>query len=312
MSDNKNMPFDDKTREFNLNEVDDKTRVFSLKDENISRTKEFSLPDKEETVYGLSDNDEKDFFTDQTLENITEFSKKTEKPVTSYGDDFENIDSDDDIPYVQSVENREEVSPAEVKKPSHMAPKKKKTPVVVLAVAGALVVIAIIVTVIICVKGCSSDTQTDIVPTTATTVTSTEFVSTEEETTYEETTEEETTTEPDTTTQEETTESETEATTVPEGQYYNATFGPYKCVTPEGEVLSDDIDSELGGYTAITLAEDGTFTMSVGNLVNTSGTYAIDGNYIGLGDYSGNINFDDAGNPVGIIASVEGYTIYLN
>lgn len=313
MSDNR-FNNDDKTRAFNLNDVDDKTRVFNLSDEKISSTREFSLNDNQVVNNGLSD-DEKDFFTDQPLEDISGYAEKSyETKDKGYGDGFDENSPSEENPYESFADDAlhsdyEENKSHEVR-PSHSKPEKSKVPLIIGIVASILGAIAIIATVIICINGCSKNETT--ADTTTTTVTQTE--TTDEETTVTEETEEETTEEVTTLeeTTEPTTEEETEETTI-SGNYISAEFGAYKCITPDGEVVSDDVSSAVGGYTGISLSDNGTFNLSVGTVASTSGNYVIDGNYISLGDYSGNISFDSDNNPIGIVvADVEGYTVYFN
>ena len=119
-------------------------------------------------------------------------------------------------------------------------------------------------------------------------------------------------------TEEETTEpttTEAEPTTAPNsdtGSGVTASFAPYKCITPDGDVISDDFSKELKGDVSLSLNSNGTYTLKVGNVANESGNYEIDGNSITLGSYDGNIYFDNAGNPIGVTVYVDDYTVSFN
>lgn len=113
-----------------------------------------------------------------------------------------------------------------------------------------------------------------------------------------------------------------QATTTPERTYtlpqkgdtVSSAFTPYKCITPEGEVISDDFNEKLGGEgTSIQLNEDGTYSFVLGNIISSSGTYELDGNAITLSDgYSGTVTYDELRTPIAIIISAEGYQAYFN
>lgn len=327
MSDNRKPPYDDdSTRIFNLNEIDDE----------MGKTKPFKIDDR-----GLND-DEKDFFSDDAVEDLNDFATKKINlgDKSSYNDNF-NMDLPTDKEgvsvYNDNFDNFSEESSDRMdsanrdKKPiNHKRPpeKKSKKPVVIGIVCVALVIV--IVVIILLVNGCSDnktpvDTTTTTSSTDLSTITSTtslyEETTYEEDTTYQETTEEQTTevttessTEPTT---EETTEEQT--TTAPPtteqptaAGMFDANFAPYKCVTPEGEVVSDDFNSVLGGDTSVSFTSGGSYTLAVGNIANSSGSYTVDGNYLGMDGYSGTVNFDDAGNPIAVIIDVDGYQVYFN
>ena len=294
MSDNRKPPYDD-----------DKTRVFNLNDK------------------GLND-DERDFFSDDPIEDINTFatqkidlrsnsaynddfdmnSRSQKQGVTSYNDDFDNFNetSEEDD---RNMNRR----PVNHKKP----PKKSKKPVVIGVVCVAVAII--IVVVILLAKGFSNsnspvDTSTTTESTSETAVSTSQETTYEEDTTYEETTAEETT---------QTTEATTEETTIPPttekptiANLFDASFAPYKCITPDGEVVSDDFNSVLGGDASVSFTSDGSYTLAVGSVANSSGSYSVDGNYLGMDGYSGTVNFDDAGNPVAVIIEVNGYQVYFN
>ena len=185
--------------------------------------------------------------------------------------------------------------------------------------AVVLIIVAVVIVLNSCGKNKSDNTTTSTTTSSTTTVTTTsEDTYTSEENTTEYTTEPTTeeTTEP--TTEEETTEpttTEAEPTTAPNsdnGNAVNASFAPYKCITPDGDVISDDFASELKGDVSLSLKSNGTYILKVGNVANESGNYEIDGNSITLGSYDGNISFDNAGNPVGVTVYVDDYTVSFN
>ncbi|MGN0462668.1 MAG: hypothetical protein ACI4HZ_09520 [Ruminococcus sp.] len=293
MSDNRKPPYDD-----------DKTRVFNLNDKDLN-------------------DDERDFFSDDPIEDINTFatqkidlrsnsaynddfdmnSPSQKQGVTSYNDDFDNFNEtpeEDD----RSMNRR----PVNRKKP----PKKSKKPVVIGVVCVAVAII--IVVVILLANGCSNSNSP--VDTSTTQATSQNLTSDTQETTYmEDTTYEETTAEETTQTTEETTEETTIPPTTEKptiANLFDASFAPYKCITPDGEVVSDDFNSVLGGDASVSFTSDGSYTLAVGSVANSSGSYSVDGNYLGMDGYSGTVNFDDAGNPVAVIIEVNGYQVYFN
>lgn len=293
MSDNRKPPYDD-----------DKTRVFNLNDKDLN-------------------DDERDFFSDDPIEDINTFatqkidlrsnsaynddfdmnSRSQKQGVTSYNDDFDNFNEtpeEDD----RNMNRR----PVNRKKP----PKKSKKPVVIGVVCVAVAII--IVVVILLVKGCSNINSP--VDTSSTQATSQNLTSDTQETTYmEDTTYEETTVEETTQTTEETTEETTIPPTTEKptvANLFDASFAPYKCITPDGEVVSDDFNSVLGGDASVSFTSDGSYSLAVGSVANSSGSYSVDGNYLGMDEYSGTVNFDDAGNPVAVIIEVNGYQVYFN
>jgi phosphate-selective porin len=185
------------------------------------------------------------------------------------------------------------------------------------------VVLAVVAVIVVLNANKDNETNADTATTTVTTTeleTETEAV-TEDDANYvplttgdiEETTDvsqEEETSEEETTETEETTVSYTLPT---EGDTLSASFTPYKCITSDGDVISSDFNSELGGSTSISLNSDGTYTFTLGSVVNSQGTYSIDGNAIELSDgYSGTVNYDSNNNPVAVIISAEGYQVYFN
>lgn len=293
MSDNRKTPYDD-----------DKTRVFNLNDKDLN-------------------DDERDFFSDDPIEDINTFatqkidlrsnsaynddfdmnSRSQKQGVTSYNDDFDNFNEtpeEDD----RNMNRR----PVNHKKP----PKKSKKPVVIGVVCVAVAII--IVVVILLVKGCSNSNSP--VDTSSTQATSQNLTSDTQETTYMEDTTYEETTVGETT---QATEETTEETTIPPttekptvANLFDASFAPYKCITPDGEVVSDDFNSVLGGDASVSFTSDGSYTLAVGSVANSSGSYSVDGNYLGMDEYSGTVNFDDAGNPVAVIIEVNGYQVYFN
>jgi type II secretory pathway pseudopilin PulG len=195
--------------------------------------------------------------------------------------------------------------------------KNKKILIIVLAI----VAIILAVTAVIVVLATNSSDDKNEETTTATVVTSTTDVetTTEEQTDYvalttgdEETTvaDEEETTEEEETTQERTTVSYTLPVS---GDTVSASFTPYKCITESGEVISSDFNSQLGGSTSISLNSDGSYSFALGSVINSSGTYTLDGNSIELSDgYSGTVSYDSNNNPIAVIISAEGYQVYFN
>ena len=313
MSDNRKPPYDD-----------DKTRVFNLNDDE--KTRSFRIDDR-----GLND-DERDFFSDDAVEDLNTFATKKIDlgDKSSYNDEFnadlpvdkegvsvynDNFDNFTEEPYERTSGSNRERRPVNRK---NLPKKKSKTPVVigVVCVAAAIIIVVII----LLLNSCSNGESPVDVPSTDTskqsTASTSENITYTEDTTYIETTAEETTeptTEPTTeeTPEEETTQPPTtqKPTTA---DMFDATFAPYKCITPDGEVVSDDFNSVLGGDASVSFTSDGSYTLSVGSIANSSGSYTVDGNYLGLDGYSGTINFDDAGNPVAVIIDANGYKVYFN
>ncbi|MDD6645397.1 MAG: hypothetical protein PUE67_04990 [Oscillospiraceae bacterium] len=298
MSDNRKPPYDD-----------DKTRVFNIKDK---------LNDK-----GLND-DERDFFSDDPIEDINTFatqkidlrsssaynddfdinSHSQKQGVTSYNDDFDNFN---EIP--ERTDRNMNKRPVNHKKP----PKKSKKPVVIGVACGAVAIV--IVVVILLAKGFSNsnspvDTSTTTESTSETAVSTSQENTSYEDTSYIETTAEETTELTSETTEETTIPPTTEKPTI--ANLFDASFAPYKCITPDGEVVSDDFNSVLGGDASVSFTSDGSYSLAVGSVANSSGSYSVDGNYLGMDGYSGTVNFDDAGNPVAVIIEVDGYQVYFN
>lgn len=99
-----------------------------------------------------------------------------------------------------------------------------------------------------------------------------------------------------------------------QGDTVSAKFTPYKCITSNGEVISSDFNTALGGSgTSIQLNSDGTYNFILGNIVNSSGTYTLDGNSIELSDgYSGTVSYDEQRTPIAVIISAEGYQAFFN
>ncbi|MGN0475863.1 MAG: hypothetical protein ACI4HM_00840, partial [Ruminococcus sp.] len=307
MSDNRKPPYDD-----------DKTRIFNLNDDE--KTKSFRIDDR-----GLND-DERDFFSDDPVEDLNTFATKKIDlgDKSSYNDDFnldlptdkegvsvynDNFDNFSEEPYERSDRPNRERKPVSHKNPSvksKRSSKKSKKPVVVGVVCVAVAIIVVVV--ILLVNGCSNNKTPVDTSTTETTTQTTAYTSENatyaEDTTYIETTAEETT-EPTTeeTTEEETTQPPTtQKPTI--ASMFDASFAPYKCITPEGEVVSDDFNSVFGGDASVSFTSGGSYTLAVGTIANSSGSYTVDGNYLGMDGYSGTVNFDDAGNPVAVIISV--------
>ena len=185
MSDNRKPPYDDdSTRIFNLNEIDDE----------MGKTKPFKIDDR-----GLND-DEKDFFSDDAVEDLNDFATKKINlgDKSSYNDNF-NMDLPTDKEgvsvYNDNFDNFSEESSDRMdsanrdKKPvNHKRPpeKKSKKPVVIGIVCVALVIA--IVVIILLVNGCS-DNKTPVDTTTTSSTDSSTITSTTslyEETTYEE------------------------------------------------------------------------------------------------------------------------------
>ena len=318
MSDNKNRPLDDKTRIFNLSDNEEKDFFADSPLEDINGFSE--KPVKNTQKPAISYDDGFNEVVDEKTREVNLKNHSDTKPI--YKTDSQYIHNNNNNRTNKDNDNKND--------------KKSKTPLVVGIVAGVLMIIAIVVTIVICAKGCSDENNNKVVTTTEsttaeeTTTIFNGFDNTEDENTIEYPTQEEFTeaTEPETQTT--VTESETEETTVTEAtepteketeeteqtavskDYVAANFSAYKCITPDGNVISDNIENDLGGNVSISLGEDGSFLMEVGSIAGEVGSYVINGNSISLEGYTGNISFDDAGNPIGIVVNVDGYTVYFN
>lgn len=306
MSDNKR-PYDDEQVNINdLNDDLDKTKVFNLNSKSDNQnTGEYV------SKHSLSNDDYGDDFSGDNEDN-EEISSYSQADKSNYKDDYDMGQVDD------------EPKPIVSRTDTYGSPKKKnnnKKPLIIGLIVAAVVLIIVAVVIVLnsCGKNKSDNTTTSTTTSSTTTVTtSSEDTYTSEENTTEYTTEPTTeeTTEP--TTEEETTEpttTEAEPTTAPNsdtGSGVNASFAPYKCITPDGDVISDDFSKELKGDVSLSLNSNGTYTLKVGNVANESGNYEIDGNSITLGSYDGNIYFDNAGNPVGVTVYVDDYTVSFN
>lgn len=306
MSDNKR-PYDDEQVDINeLNDDLDKTKVFNLNSKSDNQnTGEYV------SKHSLSNDDYGDDFSGDN-EDSEEISSYSQADKANYKDDYDMGQVND------------EPKPIVSRTDTYGSPKKKnnnKKPLIIGLIVAAVVLIIVAVVIVLnsCGKNKNDNTETSTTATSTTTVTTTSesYYTSEEETTEyttEPTTEE--TTEP--TTEEETTEpttTEAEPTTAPNsdnGNAVNASFAPYKCITPDGDVISDDFASELKGDVSLSLKNNGTYILKVGNVANESGNYEIDGNSITLGSYDGNIYFDNAGNPVGVTVYVDDYTVSFN
>ncbi|MCH5202972.1 MAG: hypothetical protein J1F17_07175 [Oscillospiraceae bacterium] len=292
MSDNRRQ-FDDK----GLYD-DDKTRIF----QPVNKTK-------------------KDFFDDDELVDIGG-EKKYSRNVDSYsqedkesyndGFDMESQPEDD----YSFEENRNNIPYNAMNGHNHNNPKggkkakKSNAPMIVSIISSVIAVILIVVLVIVFTNSCDKEEENTNTSTTEATTSmnivatdTTEYVSYSEDTSQE-------------TTEETTTEETTEVTTQQPTQLpnlINANFLPYKCITPDGDRITSDFNTELGGEASISLTKEGYYTLAAGSIANASGSYTIDGNYLMLDSgYTGTVSFDDAGNPVAVIVSVEGYQIYFN
>lgn len=306
MSDNKR-PYDDEQVNINdLNDDLDKTKVFNLNSKSDNQnTGEYV------SKHSLSNDDYGDDFSGDNQDN-EEISSYSQADKANYKDDYDMGQVDD------------EPKPIVSRTDTYGSPKKKnnnKKPLIIGLIIAAVVLIIVAVVIVLnsCGKNKSDNTTTSTTTSSTTTMTTTsEEYSTSEEDTTEYTTEPTTeeTTEP--TTEEETTEpttTEAEPTTAPNsdnGNAVNASFAPYKCITPDGDVISDDFASELKGDVSLSLKSNGTYILKVGNVANESGNYEIDGNSITLGSYDGNISFDNVGNPVGVTVYVDDYTVSFN
>lgn len=306
MSDNKR-PYDDEQVNINdLNDDLDKTKVFNLNSKSDNQnTGEYV------SKHSLSNDDYGDDFSGDNEDN-EEISSYSQADKANYKDDYDMGQVDD------------EPKPIVSRTDTYGSPKKKnnsKKPLIIGLIVAAVVLIIVAVVIVLnsCGKNKSDNTTTSTTTSSTTTVTTTsEDTYTSEEDTTEYTTEPTTeeTTEP--TTEEETTEpttTEAEPTTAPNsdtGSGVTASFAPYKCITPDGDVISDDFSKELKGDVSLSLNSNGTYTLKVGNVANESGNYKIDGNSITLGSYDGNIYFDNAGNPVGVTVYVDDYTVSFN
>ncbi len=306
MSDNKR-PYDDEQVNINdLNDDLDKTKVFNLNSKSDNQNAGEYV-----SKHSLSNDDYGDDFSGDNQDN-EEISSYSQADKANYKDDYDMGQVDD------------EPKPIVSRTDTYGSPKKKnnnKKPLIIGLIVAAVVLIIVAVVIVLnsCGKNKSDNTTTSTTTSSTTTVTTTsEEYSTSEEDTTEYTTEPTTeeTTEP--TTEEETTEpttTEAEPTTAPNsdtGSGVTASFAPYKCITPDGDVISDDFSKELKGDVSLSLNSNGTYTLKVGNVANESGNYEIDGNSITLGSYDGNIYFDNAGNPIGVTVYVDDYTVSFN
>lgn len=306
MSDNKR-PYDDEQVDINdLNDDLDKTKVFNLNSKSDNQNNGEYV-----SKHSLSNEDYGDDFSDDNGDS-EEISSYSQADKANYKDDYDMGQVDD------------EPKPIVSRTDTYGSPKKKnnnKKPLIIglIVAAAVLIIVAVVIVLNSCGKNKSDNTTTSTTTSSTTTVTTTSedtYTSEENTTEYitEPTTEE--TTEP--TTEEETTEpttTEAEPTTAPNsdnGNAVNASFAPYKCITPDGDVISDDFASELKGDVSLSLKSNGTYILKVGNVANESGNYEIDGNSITLGSYDGNISFDNAGNPVGVTVYVDDYTVSFN
>lgn len=306
MSDSKR-PYDDEQVNINdLNDDLDKTKVF-----NLNSKSDDQITGEYVSKHSLSNDDYGDDFSGDNQDN-EEISSYSQADKANYKDDYDMGQVDD------------EPKPIVSRTDTYGSPKKKnnnKKPLIIGLIVAAVVLIIVAVVIVLnsCGKNKSDNTTTSTTTSSTTTVTTTsEDTYTSEENTTEYTTEPTTeeTTEP--TTEEETTEpttTEAEPTTAPNsdtGSGVNASFAPYKCITPDGDVISDDFSKELKGDVSLSLNSNGTYTLKAGNIANESGNYEIDGNSITLGSYDGNIYFDNAGNPVGVTVYVDDYTVSFN
>ena len=306
MSDNKR-PYDDEQVNINdLNDDLDKTKVFNLNSKSDNQNAGEYV-----SKHSLSNDDYGDDFSGDNQDN-EEISSYSQADKANYKDDYDMGQVDD------------EPKPIVSRTDTYGSPKKKnnnKKPLIIGLIVAAVVLIIVAVVIVLnsCGKNKSDNTTTSTTTSSTTTVTTTsEEYSTSEEDTTEYTTEPTTeeTTEP--TTEEETTEpttTEVEPTTAPNsdtGSGVTASFAPYKCITPDGDVISDDFSKELKGDVSLSLNSNGTYTLKAGKVANESGNYEIDGNSITLGSYDGNIYFDNAGNPIGVTVYVDDYTVSFN
>ena len=306
MSDNKR-PYDDEQVNIkDLNDDLDKTKVFNLNSKSDNQNAGEYV-----SKHSLSNDDYGDDFSGDNQDN-EEISSYSQADKANYKDDYDMGQVDD------------EPKPIVSRTDTYGSPKKKnnnKKPLIIGLIVAAVVLIIVAVVIVLnsCGKNKSDNTTTSTTTSSTTTVTTTsEEYSTSEEDTTEYTTEPTTeeTTEP--TTEEETTEpttTEAEPTTAPNsdtGSGVTASFAPYKCITPDGDVISDDFSKELKGDVSLSLNSNGTYTLKAGKVANESGNYEIDGNSITLGSYDGNIYFDNAGNPIGVTVYVDDYTVSFN
>lgn len=306
MSDSKR-PYDDEQVNINdLNDDLDKTKVFNLNSKSDNQnTGEYV------SKHSLSNDDYGDDFSGDNQDN-EEISSYSQADKANYKDDYDMCQVDD------------EPKPIVSRTDTYGSPKKKnnnKKPLIIGLIVAAVVLIIVAVVIVLnsCGKNKSDNTTTSTTTSSTTTVTTTsEDTYTSEENTTEYTTEPTTEETTASTTEEETTEpttTEAEPTTAPNsdtGSGVTASFAPYKCITPDGDVISDDFSKELKGDVSLSLNSNGTYTLKAGNVANESGNYEIDGNSITLGSYDGNIYFDNAGNPVGVTVYVDDYTVSFN
>ena len=306
MSDSKR-PYDDEQVNINdLNDDLDKTKVFNLNSKSDNQnTGEYV------SKHSLSNDDYGEDFSGDNQDN-EEISSYSQADKANYKDDYDMGQVDD------------EPKPIVSRTDTYGSPKKKnnnKKPLIIGLIVAAVVLIIVVVVIVLnsCGKNKSDNTTTSTTTSSTTTMTTTsEEYSTSEEDTTEYTTEPTTEETTESTTEEETTEpttTEAEPTTAPNsdtGSGVTASFAPYKCITPDGDVISDDFSKELKGDVSLSLKTNGTYTLKIGNVANESGNYEIDGNSITLGSYDGNIYFDNAGNPIGVTVYVDDYTVSFN
>ncbi len=326
MSESKRPYDDDKTREFRFDKNLEKD---FFNDEEIEEMEDINSFKSEEDISSRSQKDKESYNDGFDMESSAdETNNSYEEKYNDYS--YNNESNNFAERQVRSSDKSKRTSLDDRRNHSKNGSKKngkknnKATIITIVAVIAAIVLI--IVVTVLCTKGCNSD-ENKAPSETTTEITSSSYnvlESNTEETYYQDTsveettqTYEETTAEPET---EETTEETEEETTGREEtqpptqpDLVSASFIPYKCITPDGEVISSDFNTTLGGASSITLNSDGTYSLVVGDKVNSSGSYTIDGNSLSMdGGYSGTINFDDSGNPVAIITEADGYQVYFN
>lgn len=267
----------------------DETKVFNLNGSDNDYSS------KRESLNDFSDNDE-----------ISSYSPADK---SNYKDDF-------DMGTVSENEPKPIVSKTNTygnKKGKNSNNNKK---IIIICVA-IIALVAIIVSVVFALNSCDSSEVENTNTSTTVEITTEDVYTTYSEDTsvYETESTFEETTEPIT---EETT---VETTTLPEpttaslsqnGTTVNASFAPYKCITSDGDLITDDFVSEFGGNVSVSLSSDGTYSLELGTVANGSGEYEINGNAITLGDIEGNISFDNDGNPIAVTIYLDDYTIAFN
>lgn len=271
------------------NEGMDETKVFNLKgsDDNYAPNKE----------------NQNDFFDNDEISSYSSADK------SNYKDDF-------DMGAVTENEPKPIVSRTNTYGNKNRKNNKNNKKIVIICVA-IVALVAVIVSVVFALNSCDNgETENTNTSTTETTITEDVYTTySENSSVYETENTSEETTEPTT---EETTE---ETTTLPEpttaslsqnGTTVEASFAPYKCITAEGDLITDDFVSEFGGNVSVSLSSDGTYSLELGTVVNESGEYEINGNALILGDTQANISFDNDGNPIAVTVYLEDYTISFN